>query len=106
MSSSFSFKTPMASFSVTDHAVNQSQDSFHSINQSIAPQPHSVIPISTTTATASSHVNIHSDDDEAEHLLGKRYESNRLKQEKLLVFTNIFRIIVICVAAPLIYYYV
>ncbi|CAF1152857.1 unnamed protein product [Adineta steineri] len=106
MSSSFSFKTPMASFSVTDHAVNQSQDSFHSINQSVAPQPHSIIPISTTTTTTSSHVNIHSDDDEAEHLLGKRYESNRLKQEKLLVFTNIFRIIVICVAAPLIYYYV
>lgn len=43
---------------------------------------------------------------EDEHLLGLHYERNRLKQAKLLVFTNIFRLTTILVLAFMTYFLV
>ncbi|CAF0762601.1 unnamed protein product [Rotaria sordida] len=44
--------------------------------------------------------------EDGEHLLSLHYDSNRSKQGKLLLFSNIFRLLVICVLAPIIYFLV
>lgn len=42
--------------------------------------------------------------DEDHPLLTSHYDDNRLKQERLLLYTNIFRLLVIVILAPIIYF--
>ncbi|CAF2884424.1 unnamed protein product [Rotaria sp. Silwood2] len=121
MSTSSSFSNPMTSSSIVELAItrdqnneNQSEPSnqtpFYSLATSVpkynrATNSVSLQPITTYNTSIQYHDNDYRNQEE-EHLLGLHYDSNRLKREKLLLFTNIFRLLIIFILAPIIYYLV
>ncbi|CAF1506096.1 unnamed protein product [Adineta ricciae] len=110
MSLSSSFKTPMASFSAAELTINMSQavesrESSYSSVATSAMRQNRAISSGSSHITTVDRIGIQADDeDEASRLLSQRYENNRMKQEKLLLFANIFRVLIICVFAPVIYF--
>ena len=102
----------MASFSAAELTINRSQavesreSSYSSVATSVMKQNRAIISGSSQMTTVDRICIQTDDEDEASRLLSQRYENNRMKQEKLLLFTNIFRILIICVFAPLIYFLV
>jgi hypothetical protein len=94
-----SFDTPMASFSGTELSINRSQGTENQESCATSdPKRHGTI----------SSVNLEQNDgtDDEENRLFLHYDSNRLKQEKLLIFTNIFRVLIICIVACIMYFLV
>ena len=112
MSTSYSFETPMTSFSainptIINNADDDSQYSFHSLAATMPKRQPTISSVNVAQARATDNRNIqHNDDEEEDHSLTEHYESNRKKQQKLLLFSNIFRLLVICVLAPLLYFIV
>jgi hypothetical protein len=107
MSTSFTFETPMASFSaINNNLDDDSQNSFYTTAATIAKRDRGISPINLAQARTTDNRNIQDNDDEADQSLTEHYEFNRKKQEKLLLFSNIFRLLVVCVLAPLIYFLV
>lgn len=111
MSTSLSFVTPMASFSVADLTINQSQTSEHQDSSyasatSTPKRQRTISSVNSPTGTIINANTPHTDDydDDEERLLGSHYDNKRSKQERLLRFTNIFRVLVICILAPIIYF--
>ncbi|CAF0891871.1 unnamed protein product [Adineta ricciae] len=101
----------MASLSVAELTINRSQtaesreSSYSSVATSVIKQNRTIVSGSPQITTVDRTSGIQADDDdEASRLLAQRYENNRMKQEKLLLFMNIFRVLIICVFAPLIYF--
>ena len=107
----------MASFSKTEHAVTYhqidenhpesfKQPSLHSLAASV-PKYYSAHSSLTSHQTTGDHTSIRYDDrdfkNDEDYLRGSHYDLNRSKQEKLLLFTNIFRLLVIFILAPITY---
>ena len=107
----------MASFSQTEHAVtcnqideNQpesfKQPSLHSLAASV-PTNYSAHSSLTSHQTTIHHTSTQYDDqdfkNDEDYLRSLHYDLNRSKQEKLLLFTNIFRLLVVFILAPIIY---
>ncbi|UJR30396.1 hypothetical protein I4U23_017931 [Adineta vaga] len=110
MSSSFSFETPMASFSAAELTINTSQnaetrESSYSSAATSMPQRHRTITSGNPPIKTAENICTQADNDhEEDSLLTARYDKNRIKQERLLLIINIFRVLVICVFALLIYF--
>jgi len=89
----------MASSSGTALSINRSQATENQVSFATSdPNRHRTI----------SSVNVEQNDgtDEEENRLFEHYDSNRLKQEKLLLFTNIFRLLIVCIVGCIIYFLV
>lgn len=122
MSTSVSFKTPPASFSTIDLEINTNQNnddddnrstlshhtSFHSLMTTM-PKRHRNSDIHLQTITSDNRSNQSVEEnrlDEDDQHLAERYEAKRIKQEKLLLITNFFRLLIIFILAPIIYFLV
>ncbi|CAF3389691.1 unnamed protein product [Rotaria socialis] len=121
MTTSFSFSTPMASLSAGELEIDRNardknllessnQTLFYSLDASVsrfqqATSPVSLQPI-TTDAPNIQYNNNDLKNEQEEHLLSLHYDSNRLKQEKLLLFTNMFRLLIIFIVSPIFYFLV
>lgn len=125
MSTSFSYRTPQTSISSIDMAVHlnstddQNSTSFHSTtgtfskrnrrnNSGIHLQTLAVSQQTTTTDENGSMGQLNTDlkVDDDEQILSSYYDHNRMRQEKLMLILNIFRLSVILVLAPIIYFLV
>jgi hypothetical protein len=122
MTTSISYTTPEASFSLTNSAINGPQDDenlsitssnqglYHSFAATIPKRQRNTSSIRFPTITTDNTNIQYSDYDyrneEDEHVRSLRYDSNRVKQERLLLFANIFRLLVIFVLAPTLYFIV
>jgi hypothetical protein len=120
MATSFSFETPAPSISTADFSINRTQDdenpsrsscqtSFHSLAESSAKRDRTnlmqlqTMTTDNNTITRSNHDGIFVEDDP---LLTSDYDRNRSKQQNLLLITNIFRLLIILILAPIIYFLV
>ncbi|CAF1047943.1 unnamed protein product [Rotaria magnacalcarata] len=121
MTTSFSFSTPIASLSVGELGIDRNardknllessnQALFYSLDTSVSrfQQATSSVSLQPTTTSAPNiqYDNNNSKNEQEEHLLSLHYDSNRLKQEKLLLFTNMFRLLIIFIVVPIFYFLV
>jgi hypothetical protein len=111
----------MASFSAVDLTINNAHDdgdnqanlsnenSFHSSAASTGKRKRNDDGIRLQTLgkknrTTSFDADFRNDDDDDEQNLARRYEKNKLKQERLLLITNIFRLVIVLILAPILYF--
>ncbi|CAF0911661.1 unnamed protein product [Rotaria sp. Silwood1] len=121
MATSSSFSNPMTSSSIVELGITNNQNDENQPESSNRASSYSLatsIPIYNRATNSVSlqpittyNTNIQSNDndyrnEEDEHRLSLHYTSNRLKQEKLLLFINILRLLTIFILAPIIYFLV
>jgi hypothetical protein len=120
MATSSSIVTPATSFSTMNLEINSNEDDqnpsgllranlFHSLTASAAKRTRSESGIHLQTITADNRTTpatVEHGNYEDDQLLSSHYDLIRLKQEKLLIYANIFRLAVIFILGPILYFLV